>query len=280
MDINIGRNIQEMRIYRKMDVQALAKKCKVDSSVITDWENGTVVPSATELYVISKALDVEMNYFFEEIGPKDDWYDGMDHNKLSSIMLLLTECEIVNPARRIFLKRGLKEQLAEYDLKKLDNAKFSIKNTTEKQRKNVVSVYEEFFGDEYSDIIDGYIKGEHEIIKLQDAICAKGEVHRKSEDKEKEEKTSSDVWKAYLQCIKYLETALFNEFVDLRYALVAVEKLDEFYKVVGRMEDINYIVLKYVCAELKSCCENDDVEGVRRIYIFLNNYGEALWSQL
>lgn len=31
---------------------------------------------------------------------------------------------------------------------------------------------------------------------------------------------------------------------------------------------------------LKSCCENDDVEGVRRIYNFLNNYGEALWSQL
>lgn len=280
MDKNIGRNIQEMRIYRNMDAQALAKKCKVDPTVITDWENGAVVPSATELYVISKALDVEMNYFFEEIGPKDDWYDGMDHNQLSSIMLLLTEYEIVNPARRIFVKRWLKEQLAEYGLKKLDNAKFSIKNTTDKQRKKVVSAYEEFFGDEYSDIIEGYIKGEHEIIKLRDAIWAKGEVHRKSEDKEKEEKTSSDVWNAYHQCIKYLESALFNEFIDLRYALVAVEKLDEFYKVVGRMEDINYIVLKYVRAELKSSCENDNVEGVRRIYNFLNNYGEALWSQL
>lgn len=280
MDTNIGRNIQEMRIYRNMDAQALAKKCKVDPTVITDWENGTVTPSATELYVISKALNVEMNYFFEEIGPKDDWYDGMDHNILSSIMMLLTECEIVNPARRIFLKRWLKEQLAEYDLKKMDNARFSVKNTTEKQRKNIVSAYEDFFGDEYSDIIDGYVKGEHEIIKLQDAICAKGDVHRKCEDREKEEKTSSNVWKAYLQCIKYLESALFNEFVDLRYALVAVEKLDEFYKIVGSMEDINFIVLKYVRAELRSCCENDDVEGVRRIYNFLNNYGEALWSQL
>lgn len=197
VDKNIGRNIQEMRIYRNMDAQALAKKCKVDPTVITDWENGAVVPSATELYVISKALDVEMNYFFEEIGPKDDWYDGMDHNQLSSIMLLLTEYEIVNPARRIFVKRWLKEQLAEYGLKKLDNAKFSIKNTTDKQRKKVVSAYEEFFGDEYSDIIEGYIKGEHEIIKLRDAIWAKGEVHRKSEDKEKEEKTSSDVWNAF-----------------------------------------------------------------------------------
>ena len=57
MDTNIGRNIQEMRIYRNMDTQALAKKCKVDPAVITDWENGTVTPSATELYVISKALD-------------------------------------------------------------------------------------------------------------------------------------------------------------------------------------------------------------------------------
>ena len=108
MDTNIGRNIQEMRLYRNMDVEKLAKKCKVEPELIGKWENNDIMPSAQELYVISKALDVDMNYFFEEIGESGDWYEGKEHNNLSSIILLLSESESVNPARRIFIWRWLK----------------------------------------------------------------------------------------------------------------------------------------------------------------------------
>ena len=120
MNTNIGRNIQEMRLYRNMDVEKLAKKCKVVPELIGKWENNDIMPSAQELYVISKALDVEMNYFFEEIGESDDWYDGNDNNNLSAIMLLLCESENVNPAGRIFIWRLLKEELTNYNLKKID----------------------------------------------------------------------------------------------------------------------------------------------------------------
>ena len=280
MDTNIGRNIQEMRLYRNMDVEKLAKKCKVEPELIGKWENNDIMPSAQELYVISKALDVDMNYFFEEIGESDDWYEGNEHNNLSSIILLLSESESVNPARRIFIWRWLKEQLVEYNLKKLDNPKFAVKNTTEKLREKIVWGFETIFDGEYDDVIREYVKGECEIMKLRDAIYDKSKEHSKCEDQEKERKTATDAWKAYKQCVDYLESALFNELVDLRYAALAVEKLGEYYEVSGRMVDINFIVLKYVHTQLGNYCEKEDVEGVRRMYEFLKNYGTALWSQL
>ena len=82
------------------------------------------------------------------------------------------------------------------------------------------------------------------------------------------------------QCVEYLESALFNELVYLRYAALAVEKLGEYYEVEGRMTNINFIVLKYVHTQLGRHCENNDEEGIRRMYTFLKNYGAALWSQL
>lgn len=279
MDTNIGRNIQEMRLYRNMDVEKLAKKCKVEPELISKWENNDIMPSVQELYVISKALDVEMNYFFEEIGEDEEWYEGNDHNNLSSIILLLSESESVNPARRMFIWRWLKEQLVEYNLKKIDNPRFAVKNTTEKQRKKIVWGFEAIFDSEYDDVIREYVKGECEIMKLRDAICDKSKEHSKCEDQEKERKTATDVWKAYKQCVDYLESALFNELVDLRYAALAVEKLGEYYEV-RRMVDINFIVLKYVHTQLGKYCEKEDVEGVRRMYNLLKNYGAALWSQL
>ena len=280
MDTNIGRNIQEMRLYRNMDVEKLAKKCKVEPELIDKWENNDIMPSAQELYVISKALDVDMNYFFEEIGESDDWYAGNDHNNLSAMMLLLCESESVNPARRILVWRMLKEHLAKYDLKIIDNPKFAVKNTTEKQRKEIICGLEELFDGEYAEVIRAYVKGECEIIQLMDAIYDKRKEHGKCEDQEKERKTATDAWKAYKQCVDYLESALFNELVDLRYAALAVEKLGEYYEVSGRMVDINFIVLKYVRTQLGNYCEKEDVEGVRRMYNFLKNYGAALWSQL
>lgn len=281
MEINIGRNIQEMRMYRNMDVEKLAKKCKVEPEIISKWENNDSMPTAQELYVISKALDVEMNYFFEEIGASGDWYVGTDHNNLSAIMLLLHECENVNPARRDLIWRLLKTDLVEYDMKKIDNPRFAVKNTTEKKRKEIVGAFDYLFNGEYDDVLQAYIKGECEIIKLQEAIYANREEHVNCEEQERERKTATDAWKAYKQCIEYLKSALFNELVDLRYATLAVEKLGEYYNgVSGRMADINFIILKYVHTQLGIHCENNDEEGVRKIYDFLENYGAALWSQL
>lgn len=265
MDTNIGRNIRAMRLYRNLEVEKLAKKCKVEPEIISKWEDNDLMPSAQELYVISKALNVEMNYFFEEIVGDDDWYVGNDHNNLSAIMLLLSENESVNPARRIFIWRLLKEELAQYNLKKIDNPRFAVKNTTEKQRKEIICALEAIFDGEYEDVIQAYIKGECEIIQLMDAMRDKSKEHSKCEDQEKERKTSTDAWKAYKQCVDYLESALFNELVDLRYAALAVEKLGEYYNASGRMTDINFIVMKYVHARLEEYCEKDDVEGVRKM---------------
>lgn len=279
INTNIGRNLRELRLFREMNEEKFAKMCEVDISTVAKWENEELAPTCQELFVIAKTLRVNMEYFFEELGnAESEWeYTLETCDNVSSSMYLLSEIQWTNVARRILLWRWLREKLLEHKLEKFNTPKYSVKYTTEKQRREVVACFEDLFENEYDEVIKGYVKGENELSKLQDEILRRSEEHRAKERAEKK-RCETATWKAYKTCIDYLDKALNNEFVDLRYAAVAVEKLSEYLN--EHNDGVNDIILQLVRDALKVSCENNDEENICRVLSFLDKYGEALWSQL
>lgn len=276
-DVNIGQIIKELRLFRNMDEARFAERCKVDLSVVEGWENDTNIPTVMELHKIARVLQVSMDYFFRE-QERDIESSEECCNAIITAMYLMTEIQNVNVGRRTLLWRMIREELLGYILKKLDIPKFSIKNTTEKQRREIVGSFDELFGDEYDEVILGYIKGKNELNLLKSEYFELGQKYKTAEQTEREEKNETSTWKIYTQCVHYLDRAINAEFVDLRYAGVAVEKLKEYLS--EKHDGINDVVLRLVYQELKVYCESGNEEGVRRILLFMEKYGEALWSQL
>ena len=66
MEFEIGVRLKELRKNRKMSIADLAEKAEVSTGLISQIERDKVVPSVVNLYRISKALDTDINYFFEE----------------------------------------------------------------------------------------------------------------------------------------------------------------------------------------------------------------------
>jgi transcriptional regulator with XRE-family HTH domain len=225
-DVNIGQIIKELRLFRNMDEARFAERCKVDLSVVEGWENDTNIPTVMELHKIARVLQVSMDYFFRE-QERDIESSEECCNAIITAMYLMTEIQNVNVGRRTLLWRMIREELLGYILKKLDIPKFSIKNTTEKQRREIVGSFDELFGDEYDEVILGYIKGKNELNLLKNEYFEIGQKYKTAELTEREEKNETSTWKIYTQCVYYLDRAINAEFVDLRYAGVAVEKLKE-----------------------------------------------------
>ncbi len=275
---NIGRNLKEMRMYRKIEVEWFAKKCHVEPALILQWESGELIPTCEELHVLAKALNVNMEYFFEQLGDKDDEFGYLSpcSDELMNAMHFLSELPNVNVARRVLGWRFVREYIANYKLKQFDTPKYTVENTTEKQRKKVAFCFEDLFGDEYKEIIEGYVKGENELNLLREGL--RQEHNDKIEFILRDKKCETEAWKVYKECLGYLSDALFNKFVDLRYAVVAAEKLGEY--LANNHTNINDYVLQMVYDELKVSCENNDEDNVRRIYVFLWYYSDALWSQI
>lgn len=113
---------------------------------------------------------------------------------------------------------------------------------------------------------------------FDDEILERGDLHRQKERNERDKRADNVTWKAYRECIKYLSSALCNEFTDLRYAGVAVEKLGKY--LTEHQEGINDSVLQLLYNEMKVSVEKDDEDNLRKVYMFLCKYEEALWSQL
>jgi len=268
-----------MRLYREMDKDTFAKECDVDVSMITKWENNEPAPTCQELHVIAKALRVDMEYFFENLKNDDADYifTSESDDKISSAMFLVSEMQMTNVARRIFIWRRLKEHLLEYKLNKYDNPRYLVKNTTKNQRKKLVACFEELFGNEYDEVIAGYVAGKNELSMLNNEILRRSEEHSQKE-KEEKKRCDTETWKIYKTCMNYLNKALNNELVDLRYAGLAEEKLGEY--LAEHHEGINDVVLKALHYELKIACKNDDEEGVRKVLEYMRKYGEALWERL
>lgn len=274
----IGENIREMRLYRGFDKDTFAKDCDVDVPTVTKWEKNIIAPTSQELYVIAKVLRVDMEFFFEELKNDDDYiFISLDNSRMSAAMCLMTEIQISNVARKILLWRMIREELLHYVLRKYDNPRFLVKNTNKKQREDLVASFAQLFGNEYDEVIAGYVAGKNEISILENEILRRSEEHYQKE-KEEKKRCDTETWKIYKTCINYLDKALNNELVDLRYAALAEEKLGAY--LAEHNEGINDAVLKMLHDELKTACANDDEEGVRKVLAYLWKYGEALWERL
>lgn len=66
MDINIGSKVRELRKEKKITMSDFAILADVSASMISQIERDLVTPSITVMWKISKALDVNIGYFFEE----------------------------------------------------------------------------------------------------------------------------------------------------------------------------------------------------------------------
>lgn len=66
--IQIGIQIRERRKNKNITVQELAERASVSKGLISQIENGRVIPSLMVLIDIIRALDVDLNIFFKEIG--------------------------------------------------------------------------------------------------------------------------------------------------------------------------------------------------------------------
>src|SRR5687768_14478088 len=66
--IQIGTQIKERRKNKGITLQELADKASVSKGLVSQIENNRVVPSLMVLIEIIKALDVDLNVFFKEIG--------------------------------------------------------------------------------------------------------------------------------------------------------------------------------------------------------------------
>lgn len=65
IDDHIGRRIRELRIERKLSQQALGERLGVSFQQVQKYEKGANRISASRLYLVSKALGVDLLYFFE-----------------------------------------------------------------------------------------------------------------------------------------------------------------------------------------------------------------------
>lgn len=66
--IQIGTQIKERRKNKGITLQELADRASVSKGLVSQIENNRVVPSLMVLIEIIRALDVDLNVFFKEIG--------------------------------------------------------------------------------------------------------------------------------------------------------------------------------------------------------------------
>ncbi len=66
MEFLIGSKLKEIRNLKKLSIAELSKMSDVSTGLISQIERGKVTPSVTSLWRLAKALDTNINYFFEE----------------------------------------------------------------------------------------------------------------------------------------------------------------------------------------------------------------------
>ncbi|HGM1510686.1 TPA: helix-turn-helix domain-containing protein, partial [Clostridioides difficile] len=71
MNIDVGSKIRSLRKSKNISISTLAKNSDLSTGLISQIERNMVVPSIVAMWKISKALDINIGYFFEEIGRED-----------------------------------------------------------------------------------------------------------------------------------------------------------------------------------------------------------------
>lgn len=56
----IGMNIKNIRLQKKITQQDLALRTNINQSIISRYENGTIVPPIPKLELIAKALEIPL----------------------------------------------------------------------------------------------------------------------------------------------------------------------------------------------------------------------------
>ncbi|MBE7176323.1 MAG: helix-turn-helix domain-containing protein [Mucilaginibacter polytrichastri] len=69
--LQISNRIKEKRKEQNITVQELADRAKVSKGLISQIENSRTVPSLLVLVNIVRALDIDLNIFFKDIGVSD-----------------------------------------------------------------------------------------------------------------------------------------------------------------------------------------------------------------
>ena len=65
MEFAIGSRLKELRKTKGMSISELAERSGVSTGLISQIERDLVVPSVVNLYRVARALDADVNYFFE-----------------------------------------------------------------------------------------------------------------------------------------------------------------------------------------------------------------------
>jgi transcriptional regulator with XRE-family HTH domain len=66
-DVHIGRRLRERRVSLGMSQSELAEKLGVSFQQVQKYERGTNRVSASRLFDLSRVLDTDMNFFFEDM---------------------------------------------------------------------------------------------------------------------------------------------------------------------------------------------------------------------
>lgn len=72
MEFLIGEKLKQLRTERKLSIAKLSSMSDVSTGLISQIERDLVVPSVTSLWRLSKALDVNIGYFFDEEEPPEN----------------------------------------------------------------------------------------------------------------------------------------------------------------------------------------------------------------
>lgn len=227
-----------------------------------------------------KTLKTTVDYFCVDLDENRlhvDFSSDVDA-LITAVLSEISAAKFSYPAQRILLQRHYTEELVNLKLLISNTPKYSVARTTKSQRRDVISCFEDIIGDDYEDILQGYINGENEIGKLRDEMLTRSGEHRLKEQEERDRKRNNPIWKVYITVEDYLKSAIENEFIDFRYAKRAVEELDNYLKNKG--ESVNDDVLESVHRKIEIAYENQDEKIISQMLSFLRLYGDALWSQL
>jgi len=76
VDVHVGKRIRQRRRALGMTQSQLAERLNVKFQQVQKYETGANRVSASRLWLIARALDVTVSYFFQDIpgapGPDDD----------------------------------------------------------------------------------------------------------------------------------------------------------------------------------------------------------------
>ena len=82
--MELGDKVRSLRLKQKISIEQLSEKTGLSKGLISQIERDITGPSVASLWKISKALNVTMNYFFDEY---DDFNQVVRKNERKKIMM-------------------------------------------------------------------------------------------------------------------------------------------------------------------------------------------------